>query len=100
MIEDLHRMTDLQNMLKRMGGVSAVFRVRSESIGCNGFLAFSELMDAYIEACRRGLAAQNDFAKEGLTIDDQARNEFVLAFVKIFGVEPQQIQRPPKAEGQ
>ena len=96
-----HRMTDLQNMLKRMGGVSAVFRVRSESIGCNGFLAFSELMDAYIELCRRNLTAQNDFAKDSLAIDDQARQEFVMAFVKIFGVEPQQIQKAPaKADGQ
>ena len=101
MIEDQHRVTDLQNMLKRMGGVSAVFRVRSESIGANGFLAFSELMDAYIELCRRNLAAQTDFAKESLTIDDQARVEFVQTFVKIFGIEPHQLQKaPPKPEGQ
>ncbi len=101
MIEDQSRLTDLQNMLKRMGGVSAVFRVRSEVIGFPGFQAFSELMDAYIELCRRNLAANNDFAKGQLVIDDQVRTELVPAFAKIFGQEPTQLlQAAPKPEGQ
>lgn len=91
MIEDQNRVTDLQNMLKRMGGVSAVFRVRSEIIGCPGVLAFSELMDAYIELCRRNLTAGNDFARGPLAIDDQMRTELVPAFVKVFGQEPAQV---------
>ena len=101
MIEDQNRLTDLQNMLKRMGGVSAVFRVRSEIIGFPGFLAFSELMDAYIELCRRNLAANNDFAHGPLAFDDQVRAEVVPVFAKIFGQEPLQfLQSAPKPEGQ
>lgn len=95
MISDPNRMVDLQNMLKRMGGVSAVFRVRSETIGHHGFLAFSEMMDAYIELCRRNLAANNDFATGPLVIDDQLRTELVPAFAKIFGQEPLQLLKPP-----
>lgn len=99
MISDPNRMVDLQNMLKRMGGVSAVFRVRSETIGHHGFLAFSEMMDAYIELCRRNLVAKNDYDRGALTIDDQARTEIAMAFVKIFGQEPQQFfKTAPKPE--
>jgi hypothetical protein len=94
MIQDMNRLTDLQNMLKRMGGVSAVFRVRSETIGFNGFLAFSEMMDAYIELCRRNLLARNDFGNEPLAIDDQVRSEVVLAFTKIFGQDLAQFLKP------
>lgn len=95
MIEDMNRLTDLQNMLKRMGGVSAVFRVRSETIGVHGFQAFSGLMDTYIELCRRNLAAKTDYATEPLVIDDQARSEATLAFTKIFGQDPVQFLKPP-----
>ena len=99
MIDDLHRMTDLQNMLKRMGGLSAVFRVRSETIGVHGFLAFSEMMDAYIELCRRNILAKTDYAKGPLMVDDQARLEIGQAFAKIFGYEPLQFfKTAPKPE--
>lgn len=101
MIDDLHRLNDLQNMLKRMGSVTAVFRVRSDTIGAHGFLAFSELMDTYIELCRRNLAAKTDFVKEPLTVDEQARTEVTQAFAKIFGQEPVQFLRSaPKPEAQ
>ena len=99
MIEDLHRANDLDNMLKRMGGVSSVFRVRSETIGAKGFQAFSEMMDAYIELCRRNLVAKTDYDKEALAIDDQARTEIAMAFAKVFGQEPQQFfKAAPKPE--
>jgi hypothetical protein len=95
-IEDVHRLTDLQNMLKRMGGVTAVFRVRSETIGAHSFTAFSELMDAYIELCRRNILAKTDPLKEPMAVDDQARSEVTLAFTKIFGQDPAQFLKPSK----
>ena len=76
-----------------------LFRSRSETIGAKGFQAFSEMMDAYIELCRRNLAVKTDYDREALTIDDQARTEIGMAFVKIFGQEPQQFfKAAPKPE--
>jgi len=95
-IDDLHRLNDLQTMLTRMGGVTAVFRVRSDTIGARGFMAFSELMDAYIELCRRNVLAKTDYDREPLVVDDQARAEVIMAFTKIFGQDPVQFLRPPK----
>jgi hypothetical protein len=101
-IDDLHRLNDLQNMLKRMGAVSAVFRVRSETIGAPGFLTFSELMDAYIELCRRNVLARTDYVKEALAVDDQARTEVTQAFTKVFGQDPAHFLKsaPTKPDGQ
>jgi len=95
-IDDLHRLNDLQAILKRMGGVSAVFRVRSETIGARGFTAFSELMDVYIELCRRNVLAKTDYDKEPLVFDDQARAEVTMALTKIFGQDPAKFLTPPK----
>lgn len=99
MIDDLNRLNDLLNMLKRMSAVTGVFRVRSETIGVPQFQAFSEMMDAYIELCRRNLQNKTDYIKEPLTLDDQARTELLAAFTKVFGAEPQQFLRAVKPEG-
>jgi hypothetical protein len=94
-IADQNRMNELEHMLRRMGAVSSVFRVRSEVIGTPGFLAFSELMDAYIELCRRNVIAKNDYTKDPLMVDDQARSEITAAFTKVFGQDPAAFLRPP-----
>lgn len=95
MISDLNRQNELEHMLRRMGAVSSVFRVRSEAIGTPGFLAFSELMDAYIELCRRNVAAKGDYVREPLMVDEQARTEVITAFTRVFGQDPVAFLRPP-----
>ena len=96
MIQDLKRVKELENMITRMGGITSVFRVRSDSIGCSRFLAIQELMDVFIKVCQQTLAEKNDFCIETLKIDDKDRADVTNAFKAIFGYEPADFFRPPE----
>jgi hypothetical protein len=93
-IQDLKRAKELEQMLTRMGAVTSVFRVRSEAIGCARFLAFQELMDAFLKLCRQTLAGKDDFCAEPLWIDDKDRHDVTTAFKAIFGYDPEEFSRP------
>jgi hypothetical protein len=87
-IEDPKRHKELEGMVTRMGAVAAVFRVRSDVIGCHRFLAFEALMDVFIKLCRQTLAGNEDFCTEPLRIEAKDQQDVINAFKAIFGYEP------------
>ena len=100
MIQDTKRAKELEHMIARMGGITSVFRVRSDSIGCSRFLAIQELMDVFIKVCQQTLAEKNDFCNETLKIDDKDRSDVTNAFKAIFGYEPTEFFHPPATESE
>ena len=88
MIEDPKRARELEQMVTRMGAVTAVFRVRSDVIGCPRFQAFQALMDVFIKLCAQTLRENEDFCNEPLRIDGKDQQDVINAFKAIFGYEP------------
>ena len=88
---DAARLKELDAMTRRMGAVASVFDVRSSTIGDRSFNGFRDLMDIYIELCRRRLKQGKDFIEEGvdITAEDAARIDD--AFARVFGRRPDQV---------
>jgi hypothetical protein len=88
----IHRLRaqELDHMVRKMGTIVSVFEIRSDPVGNNGFKAFRDLMDVYVDACGKSLKADKDFLEEGLELDadENLRERLRTAFETVFGVAP------------
>ena len=84
------RAQELDHMVRKMGTIVSVFEIRSDPIGSKGFKAFRDLMDVYVDACAKSLAADKDFMDEGLDldVDENLRERLRTAFENVFGTAP------------
>ncbi|HEY9567872.1 MAG TPA: hypothetical protein VIR38_07270 [Thalassobaculum sp.] len=88
---DAARLKELDAMTRRMGAVASVFDVRSSTIGDRSFSGFRDLMDVYIELCRRRLKQGKDFIEDGVDITAEDAALIDAAFTRVFGRRPDQV---------
>lgn len=87
------RAQELDHMVRKMGTIVSVFEIRSDPVGNKGFKAFRDLMDVYVDACGKTLAADKDFMDEGIDLDadENLRERLRAAFESVFGTAPGSI---------
>jgi len=80
-------------MVRKMGTIVSVFEIRCDPVGNKNFKAFRDLMDVYVEACGKTLAADKDFMDEGIDLDadENLRERLRGAFETVFGTAPGSI---------
>ena len=88
---DRNRATELDYMLRKMGGIISVFEVRSEPVGNARFGAFRIMMDIFHSMCKRSLDEQKDFINEMVDMTEEETEELKAAFEKIFGKPPSSL---------
>ena len=90
---DKGRAQELDHMVRKMAGISAVFGMRSEVIENQSFMAFRYLLDAYVDLCGESLKAGKDFMDDGLDleINEGSRERLRAAFQAVFGVPPDSV---------
>ncbi|MBL6598131.1 MAG: hypothetical protein ISP41_04510 [Alphaproteobacteria bacterium] len=84
------RAQELDHMVRKMGTIVSVFEIRCDPVGNKSFKAFRDLMDVYVDACGKTLAADKDFMDEGIDLDadENLRERLRAAFESVFGVAP------------
>lgn len=85
---DKQRLTTLDHMVRKMGGIISVFEIRSDPVGNARFSAIRELMDVYHDMCSRALKEGKDFLDEKVELDDTEKERLKAAFEKVYGVPP------------
>jgi len=87
------RAQELDHMVRKMGTIVSVFEIRCDPVGNKNFKAFRDLMDVYVEACGKTLAADKDFMDEGIDLDadENLRERLRGAFETVFGTAPGSI---------
>ena len=88
---DRNRVIELDNMVRKMGGIISVFEVRSDGVGNPRFGAFRIMMDIFHSMCQRSLDQQKDFIDETVDMTEEEIEAVKAAFEKIFGKPPSSL---------
>jgi len=82
---DEKRKSELQNTLNRCSVITGIFDTRMDNVNCKAFHAIREIMDLYLAAAIRQLAANVDYIDHGVTLKDEERKSLEDVLTKIFG---------------
>ncbi len=78
------RRQSLDITLQRMSNIAGVFRGRSAQVEGARWKQFDELLQIYIEGCRRALKEDGDYVDDGPQFTDEEMDEARQTFDFIF----------------
>lgn len=84
---DTARKNELDGVLKRLAGITAVFQMRADAVPVPAFRRIRELMDIYIAGGIRATSEGKDFLDQGIHLSDQETVDVHKLMRDIFNID-------------